>query len=162
MDKDRDNVPRPSAGEGQASRSDAIERGRVLRSRAKSMRSAQTETEARLWHILRAKRFAGYKFRRQLIVDHTIADFACLQRRLIIEADGSQHADDERDRARDNYLRAQGFQVLRLWNNEIFENEEGVGDAILAALTAPLPAAAARRLSLPRSGGRDEDGASDA
>ena len=159
MDKDEVLVPLPSAGEGQASRSDARERGRVLRSRAKTMRSAQTDAETRLWQILRAKRFAGNKFKRQLVVDHYIADFACLQRRLVIEADGGQHADNQRDCARDAYLRAQGFQILRFWNNEIFDNEVGVGDAILAALTSPLPAAAARRLSLPRNGGRDEDGA---
>ena len=156
MGEKRDIVPLPAAGEGQGSRSDARERGRVLHSRAKTMRSAQTDAEARLWHILRAKRLAGFKFKRQLVIDHYIADFACLRRRLIIEADGGQHAENDRDRARDAYIEAQGFQILRFWNNDIFENETGVSDAILAALTSPLPAAAARRLSLPRSGGRDE------
>ena len=148
--------PSPLAGEGKASRSDARERGRLLRSRAKSMRSTPTDAEHRLWQILRAKRFAGFKFKRQLVIDHYIADFACLKSRLIIEADGGQHADSNRDGARDAYIEAQGFQILRFWNNEIFNNEEGVVDAICAALTSPLPAAAARRLSLPREGGRGE------
>lgn len=119
------------------------------------MRGEPTEAEDRLWQILRAKRLSGYKFKRQLPIDHYIADFACLRQRLIVEADGSQHGESASDARRDAYLGSQGFRILRFWNNEIFENEEAVCDAILAALTAPLPAAAARRLSLPRDGGRD-------
>ena len=103
------------------------------------MRSAPTEAEHRLWQILRAKRFAGHKFKRQLPIDHYIADFACLASRLIIEADGSQHADSARDERRDAYLRAQGFRILRFWNNEIFDNEEGVTARIFDALHSPLP-----------------------
>ena len=119
------------------------------------MRSAPTEAEDRLWQTLRAKRFEGFKFKRQQPVDHYIVDFVCLASRLIVEADGGQHAENPDDKRRDDYLRAQGFRILRFWNNEIFDNEEGVCEAILAVLTAPLPAAAARRLSLPRKGGRD-------
>lgn len=126
------------------------------------MRSAPTEAEHRLWQILRAKRLAGYKFKRQLVIDHYIADFACPRERLIIELDGSQHADSQRDLKRDTYLQSQGFRTLRIWNNELFNNEEGVLTSILHALQAPLPAAAPRRLSLPRSGGRDLPGASHA
>ena len=103
------------------------------------MRAAPTEAEHRLWQILRAKRLAGYKFRRQLPIDHYIVDFVCLKQRLIIEADGGQHAESVRDRARDAYLEAQGFRILRFWNSDIFNNEEGVCDAVLAAVTAPLP-----------------------
>src|SRR3954463_14565333 len=85
----------PLAGEGQLSRSDSRERGRRisnLRGRAKEMRSDSTDAEHRLWQILRAHRFAGYKFRRQVPLDFYIADFVCLAERLIIELDGGQHA----------------------------------------------------------------------
>jgi very-short-patch-repair endonuclease len=103
------------------------------------MRSAPTDAENRLWQILRAKRLAAYKFKRQLVIDDYIVDFACLQRRLIVEADGGQHAESARDVHRDAYLRAQGFRVLRFWNNEISENEEGVLTRILESLQSPLP-----------------------
>ena len=129
----------PLAGEGKASRGDARERGRLLRGRAKSMRSAPTEAEHRLWQIVRAKRFAGLKFRRQVPIDQYIVDLLCPARRLIIELDGSQHVENPGDVQRDAYLRAQGFQILRIWNNELFTNEEGVALAILNALHAPLP-----------------------
>ena len=133
--------PSPLAGEGQPARSDGRERGRkkVLRERAKSMRSTQTEAEHRLWQILRAKRFAGFKFKRQLPIDHYIVDFACLGSRLIIEADGGQHAKNSHDERRDAYLISQGFRILRFWNNEIFDNEDGALTRILEALQSPLP-----------------------
>ncbi len=92
-----------------------------------------------MWQILRAERFAGYKFRRQLPIDGYIVDFACLRHRLIVEADGGQHAERPRDTVRDIYLEAQGFRVLRFWNDDIFNNEEGVLTSILNALQTPLP-----------------------
>jgi very-short-patch-repair endonuclease len=103
------------------------------------MRSTATPAEHRLWQILRGKRFDGYKFKRQLPIDDYIADFVCLSARLIIEADGGQHLENARDLRRDAYLKAQGFRVLRVWNDEIFTNEEGVLTGILAALQSPLP-----------------------
>ena len=102
------------------------------------MRSAPTEAEHRLWQILRAKRLSGYKFKRQLPIDSYIVDFACLRQRLIVEADGGQHGGGYDDR-RDAYLRNQGFRLLRFWNNDIFNNEEGVLLTILDALAPPLP-----------------------
>ena len=133
--------PSPLAGEGQPTRSDGRERGRkkLLRDRAKSMRSSATDAEHRLWQILRAKRFAGHKFRRQLPIDYYIVDLVCLAARLVVEVDGGQHAESARDERRDVYLRAQGFRILRFWNNEIFDNEEGVAARILDALQSPLP-----------------------
>ena len=129
--------PSPLAGEGKLLRSDSRERGRVLRGGAKSMRSEPTEAEHRLWQLLRAHRFDGYKFRRQVPIDFYIADFVCLAERLIIELDGGQHAENDRDLRRDAYLRQQGFRVLRIWDNELFANENGVAETILAALRAP-------------------------
>lgn len=103
------------------------------------MRSEPTPAEHRLWQILRAKRLAGYKFKRQLRVDHYIADFVCVQQRLIVEADAGQHVESKQDIRRDTYLQEQGFRVLHFWNNDIFTNEEGVLSSILSALETPLP-----------------------
>jgi very-short-patch-repair endonuclease len=131
--------PSPLAGEGQLSRSDSRERGRrisKLRGWAKEMRSEQTDAEHRLWQLLRAHRFAGYKFRRQVPIDFYIADFVCFVSRLIVELDGGQHS-AAADRKRDAFLKTQGFRVLRVWNNDLFTNEEGVAEAILIALRSP-------------------------
>jgi very-short-patch-repair endonuclease len=117
------------------------------------MRSEPTPAEHRLWQIQRAKRLAGYKFKRQLVIDHYIADFVCPKHRLIVEADGSQHAESTRDRTRDAHLKAQGFRILRIWNSEIFNNEEGVLTSILDALAAPLPARSQRAVPPPLKGG---------
>jgi len=98
------------------------------------MRHAPTEAETKLWTLLRNRRFAQYKFRRQLPVGDYVVDFVCLSHKLIIEADGSQHAENLRDLARDTYLRGQGFYLLRLWNNDILARPISVSDAVWAAL----------------------------
>ena len=126
--------PPPSAGEGQPARSDGRERGRLLRSRAKTMRRQPTEAEQQLWQILRAHRFAGHKFKRQVPIDHYIADFLCAAAKLIVEAEGSHHGGPA-DTRRDAYLNAQGFRILRFWNNEIFDSQGAVADRILDALS---------------------------
>ena len=89
-----------------------------------------------MWRVLRAKRLEGWKFRRQVKIDHYIVDFICFERRLIVEADGSQHAENAYDQVRDAYLAAQQFRVLRFWNNDILANPDGILTAILAALEA--------------------------
>ena len=101
------------------------------------MRTGQTDAEHRLWQMLRAHRFAGFKFRRQVPIEFYIADFVCFAERLIIEVDGGQHSENTADVKRDTFLRSQGFRVLRVWNHELFENEEGVAEAILTALRSP-------------------------
>jgi very-short-patch-repair endonuclease len=111
--------------------------GELLR-RAKAIRSAPTDAEQRLWTILRAKRLSGYKFKRQQPVGSFIVDFVSIRHRLIIEADGGQHS-SEVDAGRDAYLKAQGYRILRFWNNDILTNEEGVALTIHNALNAPLP-----------------------
>lgn len=98
------------------------------------MRSEPTEAERALWQLLRAKRFSGYKFKRQVPIDRYIVDFICFAHRLIIEADGSQHAESDYDAERDAYLAGEGFRVIRFWNNDILTNTEGVSEAIWAAL----------------------------
>ncbi|OZA93668.1 MAG: DNA (cytosine-5-)-methyltransferase [Erythrobacter sp. 34-65-8] len=103
------------------------------------MRKAPTEAERRLWSALRSHRLAGWKFKRQEQIGDYIVDFICFKSRLIVEADGSQHAESAADQARDDWLSAQGFRVLRFWNNDILNNTDGVAEAVLAALEIPLP-----------------------
>ncbi|QQR41040.1 endonuclease domain-containing protein [Devosia rhizoryzae] len=98
------------------------------------MRHEPTEAERKLWQLLRNRRFAAFKFRRQEPIDHYIADFVCYSARLIVEADGSQHADSKGDATRDNYLRSQSFRLFRVWNNDILARPEHVADAIWARL----------------------------
>jgi very-short-patch-repair endonuclease len=102
-------------------------------SRAKAMRSEPTEAERAIWSMLRAGRLAGLKFRRQVPVGSYIVDFLCVEHDLVVEIDGSQHAGSERDAARDGYLLAKGFRVLRVWNNDALSNRDGVARTILAA-----------------------------
>ncbi len=110
------------------------------------MRCEPTDAERRLWSMLRAKRLGGHKFKRQQPIDSYIADFACLEQRLIVEADGGQHSDSAYDERRDAYLRSQGFRVLRFWNDEVSANAEGVSARILEALEEPLPPTTSSRV----------------
>jgi very-short-patch-repair endonuclease len=101
---------------------------------ARTMRADATWAENRLWQVLRAKQLGGFKFRRQVPLDGYILDFVCLEARLIVEVDGHQHAESERDARRDAWFRAQGFRVLRVWNGEVEDNLDGVCSFILAEL----------------------------
>ncbi len=107
---------------------------------ARELRVNQTGAETRLWLLLRGRRLAGAKFRRQTPVGRYIVDFICFQARLIIELDGGQHAtnlvaDDERTA----WLEGQGFRMLRFWNNDILDNTEGVVERISLALRDDPP-----------------------
>lgn len=112
--------------------------------RARELRSNMTEAERRLWQVLRERQVDGCKFRRQQPIGTYIADFACLQSRLIVEVDGGHHGSDA-DGERDAWLRSQGFRVLRFWNNDVMENLEGVYQSIEAELKKPV---AERRRSI--------------
>ena len=93
---------------------------------SREMRKNPTEAENKLWQELRGKKL-GFGFRRQFVIDSKyIADFVCLEKRLIIECDGGQHNQNFEDIERDFYLESQNFRILRFWNNEILENLEGV------------------------------------
>ena len=102
------------------------------RGRARAMRRAPTDAERRLWRLLRDRRLDGLKFRRQVPIGPYIVDFLCFASRLIVEADGSQHAENSCDQARDAYLLREGWRVLRFWNHEVIQNREGVLETILA------------------------------
>ena len=105
---------------------------------SKKLRQQSTEAEKRLWSRLRAKQMVGLKFRRQQQIGNYVADFVCFERALIIELDGGQHAIDlESDKQRDYWLRSEGFEVVRFWNTDVFENIEGVVESIRNRLLAP-------------------------
>ena len=127
--------PSPLEGEGGARR-DAV-RGRggsVLLERARQMRTNPTDAERRLWAILRNKRLAAHKFKRQQVIGNFIVDFVNFEHRLIVEADGSQHIGNEQDNHRTAWLERQGFRVLRFWNDAILARTDQVADAIWCAL----------------------------
>ncbi|MDD5058138.1 MAG: endonuclease domain-containing protein [Sideroxydans sp.] len=107
---------------------------------ARSLRREMTDAEKLLWRNLRLKQFAGYKFRRQHPIGDYIVDFVCLEAKLILEADGGQHADHvESDAIRTHWLEAKGFRVMRFWNNEVLKNIEGVKFAIWNYLSGIQP-----------------------
>ena len=89
-----------------------------------------------LWKRLRNRQLGGCKFVRQEPIGPYFADFVCRERRLIVEVDGGQHADSQRDLVRDRWLAQHGYRVLRFWNNEVRGNIEGVLEAIAEALKA--------------------------
>ncbi len=103
---------------------------------ARSMRSDATKAENLLWQSLRNRQLDGLKFKRQVPLDGYILDFVCYEARLIIEVDGSQHADSQRDVLRDRHFEGQGFRVLRFWNDEVEINTNAVCLAILQVANA--------------------------
>jgi len=112
----------------------------LLASHAKTLRANQTNAEQQLWYHLRAHRFMGLKFKRQKPLGCYIVDFICMEQRLIIEIDGSQHAEQAGyDQHRDAWLRNQGYTVLRFWNNEILQQLDEVLERIrLTVIDFPL------------------------
>ncbi|HFK5793590.1 endonuclease domain-containing protein [Enterobacter asburiae] len=108
--------------------------------RSKQLRKQMTPEELRLWYLLRDRRFFGYKFRRQMPIGTYIVDFACFKAKLIVELDGGQHMEKEvYDLRRTTFLNANGWDVLRFWNNEFRANEEEVMMVILRRLQSLLP-----------------------
>jgi very-short-patch-repair endonuclease len=113
---------------------------------ARELRKNQTEAEKKLWRFLRSRGLRGFKFRRQQPLDPYVADFCSFEAKLIIELDGGQHAESrEKDERRTRFLEQKGFQVIRFWDNEVFESMEGVAEIILKSLgtipphPSPLP-----------------------
>jgi very-short-patch-repair endonuclease len=114
-----------------------------LRGFARDLRRQATPHERRLWACLRDRRFAEFKFRRQVPIGPFIVDFVCYEARLIIELDGSQHADDQvYDSRRDAELERRGFRILRFWNGDLIVNRDSVLDTIAITLEAGTAQAA--------------------
>ena len=131
----------------------------VTRSRARQLRRNPTDVERLLWQKLRLWQVDGSKFRRQQPVGRYIVDFVCLEKRLIVEVDGGQHAHQgDYDKERDSWLREQGFVVLRFWNNHLLENINGVMEMITENLQStpylnPSPQGGRRRMRKSRQDG---------
>jgi len=103
--------------------------------RARELRERSTDAEWKLWAVVRNRQLGGFKFRRQVPIDRYFADFACLEARLVVEIDGSQHQDRAAyDAARTEVLEACGWRVVRFDNYDVLTNPVGVGDPILREL----------------------------
>ena len=120
---------------------------KLRQDRARRLRRDQTETEARLWDVLRGGRLGGWKWRRQTPVGPFIVDFLCLEAAVVVELDGGIHADKvEYDARRDAYLMRHGLQVLRFWNAQVADDPDRVSVAILSACREPDPSRRGRRI----------------
>ena len=109
-----------------------------MRHFAKHLRSSSTDAERMLWRHLRSRQLADFKFRRQQVIAPYIVDFVCMERRLVVEIDGGQHAERQKEDARRTaFLESAGFHVIRFWNNEVLANLDGVMSAIQGALNTP-------------------------
>ena len=93
---------------------------------AKELRKNQTEAEKLVWGKLRNGQMEDVKFRRQQPIGNYVVDFVSFEVDLVIELDGGQHLDSERDERRDKWLEDEGFTVIRFWNNQVFNNTRAV------------------------------------
>ncbi|GLS34298.1 Very-short-patch-repair endonuclease [Mesorhizobium albiziae] len=106
--------------------------------RARELRRGDNIAEATLWNELKAKRLGGYKFVRQVPIGPYFADFVCRSGKLVVELDGSQHAESAYDRKRDEFMRGAGFSVLRFWSSDALKHMGSVCETILAVLDGRL------------------------
>ena len=102
--------------------------------KAKALRRDMTAAEKKLWSHLRNRQLSDAVFRKQVPIGPYIADFCCLKAHLVIEVDGGQHDESKSDAARDAWLAGNRYRVLRIWNNDVIGNIEGVLHVIAAAL----------------------------
>ena len=99
------------------------------------MRHVSTDAEKKFWWMVRDRRLGGYKFKRQYPIGRYIADFVCIERKLVVELDGSQHAEQkDYDAERESFFASQGFRIVRFWNPEFLKNQDGVAYQLLALL----------------------------
>ncbi len=140
----------PAKRGGGAERSEAVggSASEISRSRRKSgtterarkLRWVENSAEGILWLELKGKKLGGYQFVRQHPIGLYFADFCCRKRKLVVEIDGSQHADSAYDRRRDELMRAQGYSILRFWSHHVLKHRTAVCETILAALDGRLHA----------------------
>jgi len=109
---------------------------KLLTEAARELRNNLTDAEQHLWPMLRRRRLK-FKFRRQAVIGRFIVDFVCFERKLVIEVDGGQHAQNREDKRRDAWLKEEGFHVLRFWNHEVLHHREGVVQKITECLASP-------------------------
>ncbi len=107
----------------------------LTRDTARNLRASATEAEQKLWSRLRTKQLDGFQFRRQYSIGPFFVDFICLEADLIVELDGSQHADQkEQDESRSAFLRSYGCRVLRFWNFDVISDVDSVVEQIAETL----------------------------
>ncbi len=126
---------------------------RYVKEFARKMRKEMTDEEFIMWQQLKQQQL-GFKFRRQFAIDSKyIADFVCLEKRLIIEIDGGQHCENLNDKNRTLYLENLNFRIIRFWNSDVYENLDGCVESILIELKEPLPDFSAKNTALPQGEG---------
>ncbi len=127
----------------------------LLKDKAKEMRNRPTEAEKMLWNVLSNKGIDNYKFRRQHIIGEYIVDFVCLEKRLVIEVDGSIHNQPEQiehDKKRTEWLESKGFRIVRYSNrqivNDILNSAESIRKELSTNFSAPPSGAGGAFLTL--------------
>jgi len=117
-----------------------------LQTSAKRLRSHQTDAEQRIWMRRRSRQINGLKFRRQHSIGPYIVDFCCLGKKIVVEIDGGQHAEQtEEDQRRRNYLSKRGYRVLRYWNHDVLNSTDAVLEDILDSVDRPHPSPLSER-----------------
>ncbi|MCP4995282.1 MAG: endonuclease domain-containing protein [Gammaproteobacteria bacterium] len=112
----------------------------TTKSNSRNLRKNMTDAERMLWAKIRGRQLQGFHFRRQHPIGDYIVDFICLELKLIIELDGSQHMEQQQyDMKRSQWLLKNGFKVIRFWNNEVFDDLDGVMHAIYGHLPPSQP-----------------------
>jgi very-short-patch-repair endonuclease len=111
---------------------------KFITARARNLRQAENDAEDALWASLQNRQLNGYKFVRQFPIKPYYADFACREKFLVVELDGSQHVGSKYDQVRDEYMIDKGWSVLRFWNIDALKEQTAVLDTILAALECRL------------------------
>ena len=106
--------------------------------RARDLRDGDNHAEGRLWLELKDRRLGGHKFVRQFPIGPYFADFLCRKGKLVVELDGSQHADSAYDARRDQYMNTAGYSVLRFWSHDVLSQNDEVLETVLAVLDGRL------------------------
>ncbi|MBN8919811.1 MAG: endonuclease domain-containing protein [Rhizobiales bacterium] len=149
-------TPSPASRHRRSAPSPLRGEGREPVAVARRLRANMTDAERKLWFALRDRRLGSFKFKRQVPIGSFIVDFVCHDAGLIVEVDGGQHADSAADIRRQSWLEAQGFHILRFWNNEVLSNLNGVLQTLLAALNeANAMRLAAKPSPVTGEGGRE-------
>ena len=112
----------------------------TARDRARQLRKISPDAELRMWRLLRNRHFAQFKFRRQHPIARYFADFVCLEKALVIELDGGQHAEQvQYDTTRTQELEKAGFAVIRFWDRDVLTRPEAVLQRLYEELGCPAP-----------------------
>ncbi|WP_245429620.1 DUF559 domain-containing protein [Mesorhizobium sp. DCY119] len=131
-------APRSGDGVGEGVAETRSRRKKGTTGRARELRQGGNQDEALLWLELKNRKLGGYRFTRQFPIGPYYADFACREKWLVVEIDGSQHADSQRDLRRDKFIRSEGYSTLRFWNTDVLKHRISVCETILAALDGRL------------------------